>query len=249
MKRSFLNLCGLALLTCTFSLPSCNDDNNNDLYYPSALVTVKPSIDNSSFYLQLDDNTTLAPTNMKVSPFGKKEVRALVNYTLDDQAETSPHSRAVRINWIDSILTKPLAANLGNMNEKTYGDDPVEIINDWVTIAEDGYLTLRFRTRWGYGVKHTINLVPSAEKEQPYKVRLYHNAKSDLAGRIGDALVAFRIKSTATQTENSSDTENIVDLILEWKSYSGIKTATFKYRVPKEPVTGITEGSFVKMLD
>ena len=85
MKRSFLNLCGLALLTCTFSLPSCNDDNNNDLYYPSALVTVKPSIDNSSFYLQLDDNTTLAPTNMKVSPFGKKEVRALVNYTLDDR--------------------------------------------------------------------------------------------------------------------------------------------------------------------
>lgn len=30
-----------------------------------------------------------------------------------------------------------------------YGTDPVDMINDWVTIAEDGYLTLRFRTMWG----------------------------------------------------------------------------------------------------
>ena len=27
--------------------------------------------------------------------------------------------------------------------------DPVDMINDWVTIAEDGYLTLRFKNHVG----------------------------------------------------------------------------------------------------
>ena len=59
------------------------------------------------------------------------------------------YDKAVRVNWIDSIATKPMAPNLGDKNKDEYGDDPVEIVRDWVTIAEDGYLTLRFRTYWG----------------------------------------------------------------------------------------------------
>ena len=48
-----------------------------------------------------------------------------------------------------------MAPNLGEEeNNRTYGNDPVEILNDWVTIAEDGYLTLRFATRWGNGQPH-----------------------------------------------------------------------------------------------
>ena len=53
----------------------------------------------------------------------------------------------VNINWLDSIRTKVMAKNLGDSNAKTYGNDPLEVVNDWVSIAEDGYLTLRFRTR------------------------------------------------------------------------------------------------------
>ena len=35
--------------------------------------------------------------------------------------------KAVHINWIDSILTKPIATDLGEENDQTYGTDPVEI--------------------------------------------------------------------------------------------------------------------------
>ena len=105
-------------------------------------------MDDGSFFLQLDDSTTLLPINVASSPFGEKEVRALVNYDEVDEV-SGRYSKTVHINWIDSILTKPIAPDLGEENDVVYGTDPVEIVRDWVTIAEDGYLTLRFRTEWG----------------------------------------------------------------------------------------------------
>lgn len=94
---------------------------------------------------------------MKNSPYGEKEVRALVNF--DPVNESSgEYDKAVHINWIDSILTKPIAGDLGDKNDEVYGTDPVDMINDWVTIAEDGYLTLRFRTMWGIAVKLILSI-------------------------------------------------------------------------------------------
>lgn len=53
-----------------------------------------------SFFLQLNDSTTLLPTNMSSSPFGDKEVRALVNY--DEVSESGGrYDKAVQVNWID----------------------------------------------------------------------------------------------------------------------------------------------------
>ena len=130
-------------------LPSCLDDDNDDmnLRYPNAVVTVKESADETLFF-QLDDQTTLLPVNLNSHPFGGKEVRALVNYEEVDESSGS-FDKAVHVNWIDSIRTKAMAPNLGDQNDEVYGTDPVEIVPDWVTIAEDGYLTLRFRTKIG----------------------------------------------------------------------------------------------------
>lgn len=79
--------------------------------FPNALVTVKTDADQTVF-LQLDDKTTLLPTNMTKSPYGEKEVRALVNYKEVDEP-SDIYTQAVHINWIDSILTKPIAPDLG----------------------------------------------------------------------------------------------------------------------------------------
>ena len=35
------------------------------------------------------------------------------------------YDKAVHINWIDSILTKPIAGDLGDKNDEVYGTDPV----------------------------------------------------------------------------------------------------------------------------
>lgn len=206
-------------------LPSCLDDDNSDWnkLYPNALVTVKHSSDETVF-LQLDDKMTLLPVNLKSSPFGSKEVRALVNYEeVDDSAKE--YDQAVRVNWIDSIRTKPMAPNLGDKNDEKYGDDPVEIVNDWVTIAEDGYLTLRFRTLWGYQrIVHYVNLIPTNNPDNPYEVEFRHDANGDYADRRGDGLVAFKL-------DKLPDTKGkTVKLKLIWKSFSGEKSAEFDYR-------------------
>lgn len=206
-------------------LPSCLDDDDNDmqLRYPNALVTVKESVDETLFF-QLDDQTTLLPVNLNSHPFGGKEVRALVNYKEVDES-SGDFDKAVYVNWIDSIRTKPMAPNLGDQNDEAYGNDPVEIVNDWVTIAEDGYLTLRFRTMWSnMGITHYVNLIPTNNPENPYEVEFKHDANGDVNGRVGDGLVAFKL-------DNLPDTEGeTVNLKLIYKSFNTTKSIEFDYK-------------------
>lgn len=211
------------------TLQSCLDDDDNDyryVEYPNALVTVKTNVD-KTFYLQLDEKTTLLPVNVSTSPFGGKEVRALVSYDKVDQA-SGIYNQAIHINWIDSILTKAIAPDLGEENDAVYGTDPVEIVRDWVTIAEDGYLTLRFRTIWGgFQKPHFINLLPGNNPENPYELEFRHNAYGDVDGYNDDALVAFNLKSLP-------DTDGkTVKLKLKWQSFSGEKSVEFDYCTQK----------------
>lgn len=215
----------LMAAVASLGFQSCLDDDDDKyaMLLPNALVTVKNASDNSC-YLQLDERTTLLPVNMKSSPFGGKEVRALVNYSNVDEP-SGTYSQAVYVNWIDSLLTKPMAPNLGEAeNDEVYGDDPVEMVADWVTIAEDGYLTLRFRTMWGNpSLKHFVNLISTNNPEDPYEVEFRHNAYGDTYGQAGDGLVAFCLASLP-------DTEGkTVKLTLKWHSFTGDKSVQFDY--------------------
>lgn len=209
----------LLLLASTMPiLQSCLNDDDDDTYniqYPSAIVTVKNEV--GKLVLQLDDSTKLYPSNMTKSPYGDKEVRALVNYN----KVNGDNKNSVYINWIDSIRTKAMVADLGSSNDEKYGNDPLEIVKDWVTVVEDGYLTLRFRTYFGNQTTHELNLVKGSN---PYEVVLHHNAKGDKNGILKDGLIAFSLDSLP-------DTEGkTVDLTVKWNSFSGEKTAKFKYR-------------------
>ena len=77
------------LLLAPVLFQSCSDDDGEvyvwyPYFSPNALVTVKGGTD--SCFLQLDDETTLWPVNLSSSPFGEKEVRALVHFTDVDEA-------------------------------------------------------------------------------------------------------------------------------------------------------------------
>lgn len=220
MKRFGLTTFALGTLLLGGTLSSCtNDDDNMTLLQPTALVTVRPT-DSGAFTLQLDNTTVLYPSNMKSSPFGNKEVRALVNYT--DEGERGD-ARSVHINWIDSIRTKKPVTDLGIENYERYGNDAIEIVKDWVTIAEDGYLTLRIRTLWGMANnKHYINLLTGGNPEDPYEVELRHDANGDTGGSMGDALIAFNLNDLPGKDGQD------VKLKLNWKSFSGPKSAEFE---------------------
>lgn len=207
-------------------LPSCtNDDDSPELLRPTALVTVCPNAD-GSFIMQLDNATQLVPTNLKTSPFGTKEVRALVNYTETNVSPQDKKVRNVEVNWLDSIRTKLPVETLGKQDEVKYGNDPVEIVQDWVTVAEDGYLTLRIRTLWGSPhATHILNLVTGTNPEDPYELELRHDAKGDKNGRWGDALIAFNLNKLPRGDAG------IAKIKLKWKSFTGDKSAKFEIKM------------------
>lgn len=214
----------LCLGVSGMAMTSCSDDDNNDYYptyIPNAIVTVKPMAATDSFYMQLDDSTTLSADNMKTSPYGKKEVRAFTNIQEIKRIGTSGRHYLVHVNWMDSILTKNMAADKGENNVKTYCLDPVEVMRNW-TISEDGYLTMQVATRWAGTERHIVNLVNTG-KDEKYEVTFYHDAKGETSGKWGTSVVAFRL-------DQLPDTKGkTVDLTLKWMSYSGEKSATFKY--------------------
>ncbi len=224
MRQTKLLLALIAVLSSALLLHSCQtDEYDHSTIFPNALVTLKTRPADGTFFLQLDDATVIIPTNIKTSPYGKKEVRALTNIKLtEDQKDL--HTKSAFINWIDTIRTKEMAPNMGDKNITTYGNAPLEIVNDWATVVEDGYLTLRFRTYYGSGKLHKVNLVKTAD---PYEVTLFHDAVGDTRGVIRDGFIAFRLNDLP-------DTQGkTVDLTLKWKSFSGEKSVKFKYRTRK----------------
>lgn len=229
-KLSIILLAAIALFA------SCGSDDHYDPYRPTALVTVKPTSD--SFILQLNDSVHLIPCNMTQSPFGEKEVRALVNYQLQ---EKTAYMQRVHILWIDSIRTKMPVASAGENDKELFGDDPVEIMRDWVTCAEDGYLTLRIRTNWGEGNKvHYLNLLTDTNPENPYELELRHDANGDIPLRTADALIAFNLRQLMADAD--ADT---VRFTLRWKSFSGMKKLDFSLR--QQPI--YTSGKLVKCIE
>lgn len=223
MRKNIITFAS-SVLTAALALTSCSEDEYviDYMSQPTALVTVRPT-EGGSFFLQLDEVTTLHPTNFTRSPYGDKEVRALVNYT--DETRHG-NRRYVHINWMDSIRTKMPADSRGEDNDSVYGNDPVEIVRDWVTIAEDGYLTLRIRTLWGRpGQTHVVNLLTGTNPDNPYELELRHDAMGDTCGTMGDALIAFDLNRLVSQ-----DSLSCVRVKLNWLSFSGRKSAEFSFR-------------------
>lgn len=231
MKKEKLLFPLLGLSTLMMVLTSCDDDNDTmEALRPTALVTVCPETD-GSFIMQLDNTTQLVPVNMKQSPFEDKEVRALVNYTEAGGETAAANIRNVQVHWIDSIRTKMPVESVGEDNDDRYGNDPVEIVRDWVTVAEDGYLTLRVRTLWGTaGEPHILNLLTGTNPSDPYELELRHDAQGDVNGYWGDALIAFNLNKLPRE---DSDTKKFT---LKWKSFSGEKSLEFDIQMrPVKP--------------
>ena len=224
MKRLILTL---TLVICSFAIQSCNKEEPVRTY--DAIVTVKPDPEHMSVTFQLDENTVVYPVNYKGTDFSSVEQRALINYrepTAGEYNMWSSEGPKIYVNWLQFILTKDTVPNLGpEENEAEYGNDPVELLDDWLTLAEDGYLNLRFLTLWGdRGVTHTVNLAYTPEEDNPYCVTFYHNSMGDDKFYDRDGIVAFwlgDLPDTGGQT---------VDLKVKWESFSGPKNANFKYR-------------------
>ena len=224
MKTKTFLLLLVSSLMLAVGLTSCENDDYREPTY-NGLVTVRYT-ESEVLYFQLDDVRTLYPVNMENNKLWEDGQRALINFYVVDEDDKG-FTDAVYVNWIERVLTKLMVESKGAENDSLYGKDPVEIVRDWVTVVEDGYLTLRFRTYWSGGVTHTVNLLAGVNPANPYEVEFRHNANGDLNYYVEDGLVSFDL-SKLPDTEGRT-----VKLTLKWMSFSGPKSVVFDYCTSK----------------
>lgn len=215
---------GLAII-----LTACWGKNNTPTpNLPNGVVTVKTEPTKKTVFLQLDEKTTLLPINIKAHPFKGKEVRALVSFKEDKKAPHEGYTKAVHVNWIDSILTKQMVPSTPD-NDKAYGNDPVGLKKSNCLI-EDGYLTLVFAARYGDVRKpHIINLVGGVDPNDPYLLELRHNAGEDRNGRtIAEGWVAFKL-ANLPDTKGEKKT-----LKIRFRTDTGTETIELDYITGKK---------------
>lgn len=217
------------LLTCC----SCSTDGDNDFwndYFYNALVTVKHT-EGGTLYFQLDDKTTLKPHDISDTAYGTEPFRALINYTERDEnpaaSDGVKFDKSVNVHRLDKVLTKKIVESQGEKDDELYGTAPVEIVNSWATIVEDGYITLVFCGYWGdLNSTHKINLVSGVESDDPYLLELRHDAGEDSVRydmTRCNGIAAFDLNALPdTQGET-------VKLKIRFISFTGEKTISFDY--------------------
>lgn len=219
--KAVSGLCGFAalMISAMGTVSSCSnlDYESDGPLFPDGIVTVKTT-DSGVSYFQLDAKTTLEPVDWK-NPY-KKEVRALVSY--EELADASGLcSKKVKVKTIDSVLTK--SAVPFDDEFRKGADDPVELVFDWLTNCEDGYLTIHFAAQWGgNNVTHYVHL--GIDPENPREIYFRHDDNGDTAYSWLDGVVSFKIDDLM------GDLADGEELTLHWTTFNGQKTTkTLKY--------------------
>ncbi|MCD7936557.1 MAG: hypothetical protein LUG98_06825 [Tannerellaceae bacterium] len=218
-KSVYLLLLSVFLLTSLF-FTSCNDDVV--YYHPQGYrswFTVK--VENDTHYLVNKKGKTFLPVNDMSGYKVTKDHRAYIYYDIPLEAECDPYDYPIRIHYMDTILSKSLAENLGERNDEVYGTDPVRI--EYISL-EGGFVNIKFGTYWGRLESHFVNLVQENE-ENPYSLRFRHHAYNDPKAQWGTAWVAFNVEELALE-----ETTGTVTLTVKVLSYNNeVKEYELKY--------------------
>lgn len=196
---------------------------NGGLYGHSdytAIVTVKKSPTDTVFF-QVDDTTRIFPRNAQ-NIYTRVE-RIICGVSIYNK-------RVPGYGWLGDVLwAEALDEGMVTADATVKGDDGLDIIFDWMTGCEDGFLTLHYSTMWGARpVRHRFYIVTGANGDNPYEVELRQDSAGDSKDDEGDSVVYFDI-NTLPDTGDEYKT-----LTLKWKSSSG-QTAEheFKYKTRK----------------
>lgn len=195
---------------------SCDNDDSDDaptrVY--NALVTVCST--KNGTMLVVNDTLTVNPVNVTSALYEKSEVRALISMANVSPNDKLVDGQSVRLLTIDTIRTKPSTLWTETL-DKQLGNAPVVIMNDWMTVAEDGYLTLRFTIMTGTkNAAHSFHLLKGRDPEKPYELELRHTDRGDYGSRYVEGVVAFDIKDILPV-----GTDKKVQLAVHYKDFAG----------------------------
>ena len=133
---------------------------------------------------------------------------------------------AILVEWASPLDVGVLAENPYDRTSKAGGDDPVDILTDWMTSLEDGFQTLHYSIPTSGSVKHDFSIHPGkAENEW----LLVHNAHGDTKGSLTEGIVCFDVSKWLPDTQGKT-----VKLHLDYTDLNHTnKRLTVEYQSPK----------------
>lgn len=175
---------------------ACNDDEGHslDTYYVEMATVINPNL-NSTFFLQLDDNSLLWTVASNYYNYRPKDGQRIIsNYTiLWDKTATGKYDYDIKLNSAYNVLTKGIF-NITTNTQDSIGNDSVYIDQMW--IGSD-YLNVEFLYP-GYNKTHFISLVKDNSKlysDGKLHLEFRHNANGDAPIYNKSGIVSFNLKA------------------------------------------------------
>ena len=175
----------------------------------NAIVTVKQTPGGRIFF-QLDDNNVLYPTNYSEPYTGMRRIICGIS--------TRRGSNECLVEWMDFLVKGDIS----------YADDAIDdgldILDDWITSVEDGFLTIHYSAWWGDGtVPHLFLVKPSGNA---YELTVVHQMNGDEPLEKGDGIIYFDLDGILPDTEGAYK-----DLAVNWKTCDAkSESKTYRYR-------------------
>ena len=181
-------------------------------------------------FLQLDPGSVGYIVNQDDVADIRDKTRVFVQYksVLSDRPDFCTES--VWVDWatpLDVGSTSLLDFEESYSNESFLATAPVDIVLDWITSLEDGFLTLHYTIPASGENKHSFTLYRSWAKG--YHFFLVHDAHGDTEGSLTDGIVCFPVENLLPDTGGETVTLSLTYLNLKNTS----TTLTVDYRTQK----------------
>ena len=171
----------------------------------NAIATIKKS-PTDTVYFQLNDSTTVYPSNYQKAYTRMERLFGRVNIS---NKPTGSFKYTCRVDGAEPLEE-------GTVSSSAKGDDPIDVLDDWMTSVEDGFLTVHYDAMWGNSPTiHNFSIVTGTNPGNPYELVLRHDANGDAKDEKGDGLVCFDINSLP------STGGQYKELTLKWNSLEG----------------------------
>ena len=178
-------------------------------------------------YIRLDGvsrSQVMNPNVIKDIPDGTRvylEFRYVV-----DASVASFCSDAILVEWASALDVGAVVDLSYESVAKTSGNDPIDILADWMTSLEDGFLTLHYSIPSSGNVKHDFSLYPGNSKDE---WQLVHDAHGDTKGTLIDGIICFDVAGLLPDTAGET-----VKLSLDYIDLNNTnKRLTVDYCSPK----------------
>ena len=229
MKRNRLHIggCVLGLVLALSGCAKMERDSNKDRL--SEAFATEPLLAIGTFRIQeemptvrIDTSTWAFITNREELPDFQDGTRIFFEYSTW-KAHGFPDfcTEAVYVHWASALEKGDIRYDM-----QASEGDPVDILTDWITTLEDGFLTIHYSVYASGSVQHTFSLYPTAS---PYEFRLVHDAHGDRTGNQTDGVICFPVGDILPDTGGET-----VTLSLDYLNLKNIRTRlTVDYRSPE----------------